>query len=164
MLVSLYSIIICDQHVNISKLILISEKTWLSCTARNWDSKVVQIQPSEFWKFHIIWVGCYRFWKFNHHNWPFVFLFIQLKHICAEFFMFAFPSMVVNKKPIIWSTEESYEELWLFSKSVGQLNKPNLSEQNKVEVETGLKMKLLLTLATFIILLQSLHLHFANNT
>ena len=62
------------------------------------------------------------------------------------------------------STSERCEELWLFSKSLGQLNKPNLSEQNKVEVETGLKKKLLLTLATFVILIQSLHLHFANNT
>ena len=78
--------------------------------------------------------------------------------------MFTFPSMVVNKKPIIQSTGESYEELWLFFQSLGQLNKPNLYEQNKVEVETGLKMKLLLTPATFIILLQSLHLHFANDT
>ncbi|KAL4642315.1 hypothetical protein ACB092_02G007200, partial [Castanea dentata] len=32
------------------------------------------------------------------------------------------------------STNESYKELWLFSKSLGQLNKPNLSEQNQVEV------------------------------
>ena len=78
--------------------------------------------------------------------------------------MFTFPSMVVNKKPIIQSTGESYEELWLFSKYGRQLNKPNLSEQNEVEVETGLKMKLLLTLATFVILIESLHLHFANNT
>ena len=30
---------------------------------------------------------------------------------------------------------ERCEELWLFSKSLGQLNKPNLSEQNQVEVE-----------------------------
>nr|POF04948.1 hypothetical protein CFP56_18407 [Quercus suber] len=30
---------------------------------------------------------------------------------------------------------DSCEELWLFSKSLGQLNKPNLSEQNQVEVE-----------------------------
>ena len=33
------------------------------------------------------------------------------------------------------STSERCEELWLFSKSLGQLNKPNLSEQNQVEVE-----------------------------
>ena len=32
-------------------------------------------------------------------------------------------------------TKDSYEQLWLFSKSLGQLNKPNLSEQNQVEVE-----------------------------
>ncbi|XP_075654344.1 TMV resistance protein N-like [Castanea sativa] len=33
------------------------------------------------------------------------------------------------------STNESYEVLWLFSKSLGQLKRPNLSEQNQVEVE-----------------------------
>ena len=38
-------------------------------------------------------------------------------------------------------TEESSEELWLFSKSLGQLNKPNLSEQNHIKVEVICKIK-----------------------
>ncbi|KAF3948095.1 hypothetical protein CMV_025862 [Castanea mollissima] len=37
-------------------------------------------------------------------------------------------------------TEESCEELWLFSKSLGRWNKPNLSEQNQVEVEVECRL------------------------
>ena len=38
-------------------------------------------------------------------------------------------------------TEESYEELWLISKSLWQFNLPDLSEQNQVEVEVKCEME-----------------------
>ena len=34
-----------------------------------------------------------------------------------------------------YKSAETYEQLWLFSISIGQLNKPNLSKQNQVKVE-----------------------------
>ncbi|KAL4642307.1 hypothetical protein ACB092_02G006500 [Castanea dentata] len=92
-----------------------------------------------------------KFWKFNHQSFgnsisfkvgcKFPKLAVCVAFRCAEerigrHHIYVHVSVNGCKQLFnYFSHTGTDEELWLFSKSLGQLNKPNLSEQNQVEVE-----------------------------